>query len=261
MSEERPAITEAASGEEETDWTPSPEVHPEVQTVEALVRRQLSRALGGRRGMLEAGIPGITFTAVWLIFSELQWALITSLAVALGALAVRLVQRSTTQYVLNALFAIGIGWIFVRIAASSGGSETDQALAFFLPGILYSTGYSLVLALSCLTRFPVVGFMIGAATEDPLGWRRNPQVVALCTKLTWVLMAPGAIGVASQGPVWLLGYAGTLRAETAVLVIVILRMGLGWVVRIASFGAMIWLLARNATPLEDPAVTEGEERS
>ncbi|QYJ04816.1 DUF3159 domain-containing protein [Nocardioides panacisoli] len=250
MNDERAAAAEAAAD----DWTPP----PDVETVEALVRRQLSHALGGRRGMLEAGIPGITFTAVWLIFSELQWALVASLAVALVALVVRLVQRSTLQYVLNALFAIGIGWVFVRIAASSGGSETDQALAFFLPGILYSLGYSIVLALSCLTRWPVVGFMIGAATEDPLGWRRNPQVVKLCTRLTWVLMAPGAIGVLLQGPVWLLGYGGTIDAETAVLVIVILRMGLGWVIRIASFATMIWLLARNATPLEpEPAAEQG----
>lgn len=246
---EEPAREGPATVEPVENRTPP----PEVATVEALVRRQLSRALGGRRGMLEAGIPGITFTAVWLISSELRWALVASLGVALVALAVRLVQRSTVQYVLNALFAIAIGWIFVRIAASSGGSETDQALAFFLPGILYSTGYSVVLALSCLTRWPVVGFMIGAATEDPLGWRENRQVVKLCSRLTWVLMMPGAIGVLLQGPVWLMGYAGTLSAETAVLLIVILRMGLGWVIRIASFGTMIWLLARNATPLEQAA--------
>ena len=35
-----------------------------VDTVEALVRRQLAAALGGRRGMVEAAVPGIVFTAV-----------------------------------------------------------------------------------------------------------------------------------------------------------------------------------------------------
>ena len=57
-------------------------------------------------------------------------------------LAARLVQRSTPQFVLNALFGIGIGWLFVRLAASRGGSEDDQALAYFLPGILYNSGYT-----------------------------------------------------------------------------------------------------------------------
>lgn len=233
--------------------TPAPAY--DVETVEALVRRQLSHALGGKRGMLEAGIPGITFTAVWLIFKELEWALIASLALALTALALRLLQRSTVQYVFNALFAIGIGWIFVRLAASAGGSETDQALAFFLPGILYSLGYSIVLAASCLLRWPAVGFMLGAAMEDPLGWHDNKQIVQLCSRLTWVMMVPGAVGVLLQGPVWLMGYSDVISPDTAVLLIVILRMGLGWVLRIGSFATMIWLLARNATPLEPQAAS------
>ena len=34
------------------------------------------------------------------------------------------------------------------------------------------------------------------------------------------------------------------------LIIAILRLGLGWALRIASFLTVIWLLARNATPIE-----------
>jgi hypothetical protein len=224
-----------------------------VDTVEALVRHQLAVSLGGKRGMLEAGIPGLVFTLVWLPTKELQWALIASLAVAAVALAARLIQRSTLQYVGNAIFGIGIGWLFVRLAQSSGGSQSDQALAFFLPGILFSLGYSVVVGFSCLVRWPLMGLMLGAATDDPLGWHDNPQIVALCTRLTWVLMAPGAIGVALQGPVWLLGHHGTIDPGLAVTVIATLRLGVGWALRIGSFSTMIWLLARNATPLEPAA--------
>ena len=42
-----------------------------VDTVEALVRHQLSASLGGKRGMLEAAIPGIMFSAIWLPTKEL----------------------------------------------------------------------------------------------------------------------------------------------------------------------------------------------
>lgn len=236
----------------ETDAPPAEEQAAtyDVDTVEALVRRQLAHALGGKRGMLEAGIPGLAFTAVWLGFKDIQWALVASLALALAALAIRLVQRSTVQYVFNALFAIAIGWVFVTIAARSGGSETDQALAFFLPGILYSLGYSIVLATSCLVRWPAVGFMLGAAMEDPVGWHHNRQVVQLCSRLTWVLLLPGAVGVLLQGPVWLLGRSEMIDPDHAVIAIVVLRMGLGWALRIGAFAGMIWLLARNATPLE-----------
>jgi len=221
-----------------------------VETVEALVRHQLASSLGGKRGMLEAAIPGVVFSAVWLPTKELQVALIASLAVAGLALLVRLAQRSSIQYVFNAIFGIGIGWVFVRLAESAGGSETDQALAFFLPGILLSLGYTVVFGASCLAGWPVLGFMLGAATEDPIGWHRNPQVVKLCSRLTWVMLVPGAIGVLGQGPVWLLGHYDRIDAELAVVIILVLRTGLGWALRIGSWSLMIWLLARNATPIE-----------
>jgi hypothetical protein len=233
---------------EQPSEEPPPD-HLGVDTVEALVRRQLSRALGGRRGMLEAGVPGIVFTLGWLVAKDLQVALVASLVIAVAALLLRLVQRSTLQYVFNAIFGIAIGWIFVRIAAGSGGSESDQALAFFLPGILVSLGYTVVLGFSCLIRWPMLGFMLGSVTGDPTAWHDDPQVVTLCSRLTWVMLLPGAVGVLLQGPVWLLGHADVIEVDLAVLLITILRTGLGWVLRIGSWSAMFWLLARDATPL------------
>lgn len=222
---------------------------PTADTVEALVRQQLSKALGGRRGMVEAAVPTLLFTAIWLLTKNIQTALGVSLAAALVLLVVRLAQRSTVQFVVNALFGIGIGWVFVRLAARGGGSAEDQALAFFLPGILYSGVYSIVLALSCLTRWPLVGFMLGGVTGDSVGWRQDPQIVRLCTRLTWVLGLPGMIGVLLQGPVWLAGTSGAISAESAVVLISALRYGLGWPLRIGAFALMTWLLARNRTPL------------
>lgn len=221
-----------------------------VATVEAMVRQQMASALGGRRGMAEAAIPGLMFTFVWLPTKDLRLALMLSLGAALVALVIRLLQRSTLQYVLNAVFSIGIGWVFVRIADSSGGSESEKALAFFAPGILYSAGYTLVLAFTCLIGWPLVGFMLGSVTGDPTAWHQDKQIVKLCSRLTWLLLLPGAVGVALQGPVWLLGWSGSIDQDTAVAVIAALRYGLGWPLRIASWSAMFWLLARNATPLE-----------
>ena len=92
--------------------------------------------------------------------------------------------------------------------------------------------------------------MVGSVSGDPLAWHDDRQVVKLCTRLTWVLLAPGAIGVLLQGPVWLLGWTDTIDKDTAVLIVSILRLGLGWALRIASWSMIIWLLARNATPIE-----------
>nr|WP_179665596.1 DUF3159 domain-containing protein [Nocardioides panaciterrulae] len=222
---------------------------PSVDTVEAVVRSQLSKALGGRRGMVEAAVPTLLFTLTYLVTRELRLALVLSVAAALVALGLRLAQRSTVQFVVNALVGIGIGWLFVSMAARNGGDANDQALAYFLPGILYNAGYTLVLALTCVVRWPLVGFMVGSVTGDPTAWHRDPQVVRLCTRLTWLLVLPCLVRVLVQAPVWLGGHSGTIDPSAAVAVLGVLKIVMGWPLQLVALGAMVWLLSRNRTPV------------
>ena len=171
-----------------------------IDTVEALVRRQLGEALGGRRGVVEAAVPTLTFTVVWLLTRHLQVALGASVGVALVELTARVVQRQTVKFCVNALVGIALGWFFVHLAASRGGSADDQALAYFVPGLLYNAGYAVVIALTCLTGWPLVGFMIGSVTGDPTAWHADRQVVRLCSRLTWLLVLPCAVRAAGAGP-------------------------------------------------------------
>ncbi len=233
---------------------------PTTHTVESLVRQQLGQALGGRRGMVEAAVPTLVFTALWLTTRNLTVALSASVGVALVELGVRLVQRSTVKFVVNALVGIGIGWFFVHLAASRGGSADDQALAYFLPGLLYNAGYAVVFGLTCLIGWPLVGFMIGSVTGDPTAWHSDRQIVRLCSQLTWLLVAPCAVRALVQGPIWLAGHSGSMSADTAVAMLGVLKVAMGWPLQLASLGAMSWLLGRNHTPLEggvSPAVDPG----
>ena len=154
-------------------------------------------------------------------------------------LVVRIVQRSTVQFVVNALVGIGIGWLFVNLSARSGGSEDDQALAYFLPGIIYNTGYSVVLAFTCIIGWPLVGFMVGSVTGDPTAWHRDRQVVRLCSRLTWVLVAPCIIRVVGQAPVWFAGKSGAMDPDTAVAMLGVLKIAMGWPLQLAALAAMV----------------------
>jgi uncharacterized protein DUF3159 len=220
-----------------------------VDTVEAAVRAQLSKALGGRRGMVEAAVPTLFFTILWLTTRQLQVALLTSLGVALVLLVARIVQRSTVQFVVNAVVGVGIGWLFVTMSARNGGDANDQALAYFLPGILYNTGYTVVLALTCLVRWPLVGFMVGSVTGDPTAWHRDRQVVRLCSQLTWLLVLPCLLRVVVQAPLWIGGHSGTIEADTAVAALGVLKIVMGWPLQLLALGGMVWLLSRNRTPV------------
>jgi hypothetical protein len=201
-------------------------------TVEALVRAQLAKALGGRRGMLESAVPTIGFTVTFLTTRDLRLALTIGIASAVALLVLRVVQRQSVQFVVNSLIGIGIAALF----ASRSGRAEDV----FLPGILYNGAYAVAMILSIVTRWPLVGFMIGSVTGDPTGWRKDPGLVTLCSRLTWLLALPCIVRVVVQYPLYLAGEVGWLGAT---------KIALGWPLQVAALSAMVWLLARGSTPL------------
>ena len=83
--------------------------------------------------------------------------------------------------------------------------------------------------------------MIASVTGDLTSWRRDPAVVRLCSRLTWMLAVPCIIRVAVQYPLYVAGKVGWLGVT---------KIGLGWPLQVASLAAMAWLLSRNSTPLE-----------
>jgi hypothetical protein len=220
-----------------------------ADTVEAVVRSQLARALGGRRGMLEAATPTITFTFTYIATKDLRLAITLSVTVAVAMLLVRLVQRQTVQYVVNALLGIGIGCFFVWLGGRNGGDESQQALAYFVPGLIYNAGYAVAMVVSIVARWPVVGLLVGAVSEDPLAWRRDRQIVRLCCTLTWVLVVPCVLRLLVQVPIYLGGRAAD-DADPYVTALGVAKVAMGWPLQVAALAVMVWLLARNRTPVD-----------
>jgi hypothetical protein len=202
-------------------------------TVEQVVRSQLAKALGGRRGIVESAVPTVLFTTSWIISHDLRLSLIVSVAATVALLLVRIVQRSTVQFVLNALVGIGIAAVFA--------SRSGEARDVFLPGILYNSAYAAVFILSILVGWPLLGFMIGSVTGDPTGWHDDRGLVRLCSQLTWIMAAPCVLRVVVQYPLWATDHVALLGTA---------KLALGWPLQIASFAAMAWLLSRNHTPVE-----------
>jgi hypothetical protein len=225
---------------------------PGATTVEAVVRRQLARALGGARGMVEAAVPTIAFTVLFLTTHNLNLAVLVSVAVAAVLLVVRLLHRSSVKFVVNSLVGIGIGALFAWRAARHGGSAGDQALAYFLPGLLYNAVYAVLLVVSIVVRWPLVGFIVGSVTGDPTEWHRDARVVRLCSRLTWLLAAPCLIRVVVQGPIYLAGRNGWWDQDSAVAALAASKLVMGWPLQIAALATMAWLLSRNNTPMEQP---------
>jgi hypothetical protein len=223
---------------------------PTTHTVEEVVRKQLSDALGGTRGMLEAAVPTIAFTVIFLTAHNLRLAVIVSVGCAGVLLAVRLVQRSSPQFVLNALFGIGLGAVFAWRAARGGGDAGEQALAYFLPGLIYNLGYGVVMLFTVAIRWPLVGFIVGSVAGDPVAWHADKHVVRLCGRLTLLLALPCVLRVLVQGPIYLAGRNGWWSTDSAVAALGVAKLAMGWPIQVAALAAMVWVLTRNSTPLK-----------
>lgn len=211
---------------------------PRVTTVEELIRRRLSDALGGIRGSLETTVPMLVFVMAWTFTDDSTLSLGAAAAVTAVLAVARLVQRQTLQFVLTSVFATAIAAFF---ALRSGNAEDA-----FLPGIIGSIAWGIGSLLSVLVRWPVVGFMIGAADPaiqegDPFRWRRNPAAVRVCSRLTLVLVALYAIRVAIMGPLYL---ADNVAALTVCKVV------LGWPLWAAAVAVMGLMLVRGHTPID-----------
>lgn len=220
------------------------------RTAEEFVRRHLAQALGGKRGMVEAGVPTAAFTAIFLITHNLEAAIGGGAALTAAGLLVRLVQRSSVQYVLNAALGIAIGAYFAYRSARHGGSVNDQALAYFLPGVLFNGAYAIGMVVTVLIRWPLVGFMIGGVLGDPLGWRAKRGLVLVCSRLTLCLALPCVLRVAVLGPLYVAGHERWMSSDLAVSALGVAKLAMGWPLQVAAFAGMAMLLGRSRTPLE-----------
>jgi hypothetical protein len=206
-------------------------------TVEELIRHRLSTALGGWRGSAETALPTVAFVVLWVWRKDLTAAIIASVAVTVVLAVLRMVQRQSLQYVLSAVFPTAIAAFF----ALRSGRAQDA----FLPGIIWNAVMLAVATVSVATRWPLVGFMVGAGdprmADDPVGWHRDRGLVRVCQRLTLVLVGIFVIRLLIMVPLYLAGQVALLGVAKVVL---------GWPLWLAGVGVMGLMLVKGHTPPE-----------
>jgi hypothetical protein len=207
---------------------------PQFRYVEEFVRYQLSQSLGGARGMIESALPFIAFTIAWVITRQLYPAIAAAVATALLFALIRLIQRQSIKYVVQAVIPTAIA---VLIA-----TRTGRAQDVFLPGILYNGALAVLSIVTVAIRKPLVGFIIGAAVGDPTGWTRDRGLVRMTSKLTLVLAVPYVARFVIQLPLFLAGQ---------VVLLAIAKVILGWPLLIAALTVIGLMLSKGKTPMED----------
>src|SRR5699024_115505 len=73
-----------------------------------------------------------------------------------------------------------------------------------------TTALTPVFILSILVGWPLLGFLVGSVTGDLTAWHRDPGIVRVCSRLTWLLVIPCVLRVAVQYPLYLGDHIGWL---------------------------------------------------
>jgi len=202
----------------------------------------IAEMLGGRRGIIDASIPGVLLVIV-NAFAPLGWAIVAACVSAAVLAVIRLARGEPLRQAVMGLGGIALA---AGLAAFSG-----QAKRYFLPGILLNASYAAVAIGSIAVRRPLLGYVTALIDRGYAHWREEPGLRRAAMWATALWAAVFTLRAAVQGYLY-------VHNKVHWLAPVKLGMGLPLTV-IALAGTLLLLEGRRIEPAEqvEPDVAEG----
>jgi hypothetical protein len=152
-------------------------------------------ALGGKRGLIDSGLPALVFLIVFNISGkDVNTALYAAVALSIVLTFLRLLKRETIQHAFSGLIGVGI----CALIANRTGNAAD----FYLPGLWINAGYGLLYAITNLVKWPILGVMLGPILGENLLWRKDPARLNAYIKAGWLWVGMFAARLIVQYPLY-----------------------------------------------------------
>jgi hypothetical protein len=159
-------------------------------------KAKILSALGGKRGLIDSGIPSLAFLLVFSFSKQnLNLALYVSIALSLIFTVIRLIRRETVQHAFSGLIGVLVCALFAR--------KTGHASDFYLPGLLTNIFYAVLYAVLNLIKWPLLGLMLGPILGENMKWRQHPNRLAVYQKAGWIWVGLFVSRLAVQYPLYL----------------------------------------------------------
>ena len=159
-------------------------------------------AFGGKKGLIDSGIPSVIFLVVFNVTEELQSALIASVAVSAVLTIIRLAMRETIQHSVSGL----IGSLICAWFANRTGNASD----LYIPKLLTNLGYGSVYLIANLAGWPILGLLLGPILGENLQWRKDPARVRAYKRASWLWVGMFFARIAVQYPIYRSGNVNLL---------------------------------------------------
>jgi hypothetical protein len=194
-------------------------------------RDKVLAAFGGKKGLIDSGIPSVIFLVVFNVTDQLNNALFASIVISAILTIIRLARRDTIQHALS-------GFIGVLICAWFA-NRTGNASDVYIPKLLTNLGYGTVYLIANLAGWPVLGLMLGPILGENLKWRNHPERKRAYTMASWLWVLMFFTRIAVQYPMYRSGNVNLLGT---------VNLAMGYPLFIATaYGS--WLILKNAPKL------------
>jgi hypothetical protein len=165
-------------------------------------RDNVINALGGKKGLIDSGLPAVVFLVVFNFNQELQTAIWASLGLAIFLAIWRLARRDTIQHSISGV----IGVLICAYFANRSGNPSD----FYIPKLLTNLGYGTVYLIANLVGWPILGLVLGPLLGENFTWRNNPRRKKMYIKASWLWVALFFSRIAVQYPIYKSGNVNLL---------------------------------------------------
>jgi hypothetical protein len=157
-------------------------------------RDKVIGAFGGKKGLIDSGIPSIIFLIIFNVRKDLQSALFAAIATSALLTIIRLAKRDTVQHALSGF----IGVLICAWFANRTGNPSD----LYIPKLLTNLGYGTVYLIANLAGWPVLGLMLGPILGENLLWRHHPERKRAYIQASWLWVAMFFTRIAVQYPIY-----------------------------------------------------------
>lgn len=198
-------------------------------------REKVLAAFGGKKGLIDSGLPSTAFLIAFNINHSLHDALVISLVMSAFITLIRLIRRDTVQHAISGLIGAAIcAWF-----ANRTGNPSDV----FIPKLLTNLGYGIVYLVANLAGWPLLGLILGPILGENLAWRHDPERKKAYMRASWLWVALFFIRLAVQFPIYKMGNLNLLGT---------VNLAMGYPLFFAT-GYGTWLILKSvpSTKVED----------
>jgi hypothetical protein len=136
-------------------------------------------ALGGKRGLIDSGLPALVFLVVFnLSDKNINTAIWAALTLSAVLTFYRLIKRETLQHAFSGLIGVAICALISR--------RSGNAADFYLPGLWINAAYGTLYAFTNLIKWPILGVLLGPILGENFLWRKDPKRLRAYINAGWL---------------------------------------------------------------------------